>query len=79
MGFFSASRFLGRQERLESHCASNTSASVTTTTAAASSRECVIESSIFPAPTFAAHFAVRPERKTPGFGRPRTSISFHVK
>jgi hypothetical protein len=23
--------------------------------------------------------AVRPERKMPGFGRPRTSISFHVK
>jgi hypothetical protein len=52
---------------------------MTTATAAASSRECVIDSSIFPAPTFSAHLAVRPERKTPGFGRPRTSISFQVK
>jgi hypothetical protein len=30
-------------------------------------------------PTFAAQAAVRPLRYTPGFGRPRTSISFHVK
>jgi hypothetical protein len=69
-----APRLLGRQQWFESH-----SSSRTTATAAASSRECVIESSIFPAPTFAAHLAVRPERKTPGFGLPRTSISFHVK
>ena len=48
-------------------------------TAAASSLECVIESSIRPAPTFSAHFSVRPVRWTPGFGRPRTSISFQVK
>ena len=54
-------------------------AAITTATAAASSREWVIESSISPAPTFAAHCAVRPLRKTPGFGRPRISISFQVK
>ena len=47
---------VGRQERLEPH------ASTTTATAAASSRECVIESSIRPAPTFSAQAAVRPER-----------------
>jgi hypothetical protein len=52
---------------------------MTTAIAAASSRECVLDSSIFPAPTLRAHWAVRPERKTPGFGRPRTSISFQVK
>ena len=50
-----------------------------TATAAASSRECVIESSIAPAPTRSAHAAVRPLRCTPGFGRPRISISFQVK
>ena len=64
---------VGREERLEPH------ASTTTATAAASSREWVIDSSILPAPTFSAHAAVRPERCTPGFGRPRISISFHVK
>ena len=32
-----------------------------------------------PAPTFSAQAAVRPVRKTPGFGRPRISISFQVK
>ena len=72
---FGPARLVRRQQRLQPHC----SASMTTATAAASSRECVIESSIFPAPTLAAHFAVRPERNTPGFGRPRTSISFQVK
>src|SRR4029077_3660208 len=70
-----APRLVGGQERLQPHVF----ASRTTATAAASSRECVIESSIFPAPTFSAHAAVRPVRKTPGFGRPRISISFQVK
>src|SRR5581483_3293314 len=54
-------------------------ASTTTATAAASSCECVIESSIRPAPTRSAKRAVRPLRWTPGFGRPFTSISFQVK
>jgi len=62
------------REREEPH-----SASSATATAAASSRECVIESSIRPAPTRSAHWAVLPLRYTPGFGRPRISISFHVK
>ena len=35
-------------------------------TAVASSRECVIERSIFPAPTRSAQAFVRPERFTPG-------------
>jgi hypothetical protein len=74
MGFLRAARLFRSQKRFQPH-----SASMTTATAAASSRECVIDSSIFPAPTFSAHLAVRPERKTPGFGRPRTSISFQVK
>src|SRR5262249_26775520 len=51
----------------------------TTAPAAASSRECVIESSIRTSPSRSAQRAVRPLRWTPGFGRPRTSISFHVK
>ena len=41
--------------------------------------ECVIDRSIRPAPTLSAQAAVRPERLTPGFGRPRISISRHVK
>ena len=68
-----AACLLGGEERQEPH------RSTTTATAAASSRECVIDSSIEPAPTFSAHAAVRPVRWTPGFGRPRISISFHVK
>jgi hypothetical protein len=72
--FLRAACLVRGEQRLQPHYASTTTA-----TAAASSRECVIESSIFPAPTFAAQVAVRPERKTPGFGRPRISISFHVK
>ena len=68
-----APRLVGGEERLQPH------AGKATATAAASSRECVIESSIVPAPTFSAHAAVRPLRYTPGFGRPRISISFHVK
>ena len=66
-------RLVGGQERLQPH------SSTTTATAAASSRECVIESSIRPAPIFSAHAAVRPLRWIPGLGRPRTSISFQVK
>src|SRR5919204_1687234 len=54
-------------------------ASETTQIAAASSRECVIERSIAPALVHSAHSFVRPERRTPGFGRPAISISFHVK
>ena len=46
---------------------------------AASSRECVIERSTSPAPTCAAHAATRPDRRTPGFGRPTISISCHAK
>ena len=52
---------------------------ITTATAAASSRECVIESSMRPAPIRSATCAVRPLSSTPGFGRPRISISRHVK
>ena len=70
---FGAPRLVGREERLQPH------PSTTTATAAASSREWVIESSILPAPTFFANCAVRPLKYTPGFGRPRISISFHVK
>jgi hypothetical protein len=44
----------------------------------ASSRECVIESSILPAPTRSAQALVRPESVTPGFGRPAISISRQV-
>jgi hypothetical protein len=73
MGLLGAPRLLRGKQRLQPH------ASTTTATAAASSREWVIESSIVPAPTFSAHAAVRPVRKTPGFGRPRISISFQVK
>ena len=47
--------------------------------AAASPRECVIERSIAPACIRSAKAFVRPERTTPGFGRPAISISFHVK
>ena len=70
---FGAARLVGGEERLQPHAGNATAI------AAASSRECVIESSIVPAPTFSANAAVRPLRCTPGFGRPRTSISFHVK
>ena len=70
---FGAARLVGGEERLQPHAGNATA------TAAASSRECVIESSIVPAPTFSANAAVRPLRCTPGFGRPRTSISFQVK
>ncbi len=73
MGLLGAARLLGGEERQEPH------RSTTTATAAASSRECVMESSIEPAPTCSAHAAVRPVRWTPGFGRPRISISFQVK
>ena len=73
MRFLRTTRLVSSQQRLQPH------GSTTTATAAASSREWVIESSIEPAPTFSAHCAVRPVRKTPGFGRPRISISFHVK
>ena len=38
-----------------------------------------MERSIGPAPTRCAHAAVRPESRTPGFGRPAISISFQVK
>src|SRR5581483_163440 len=51
----------------------------TTATAAASSREWVMERSIAPASTWSAQAAVRPERRTDGFGRPAISISFQVK
>ena len=66
----------GRVERLEalSHRRAGDDA-----IAAAISRECVIERSIAPAPTRSAKAAVRPESRTPGFGRPTISISFHVK
>ncbi len=47
--------------------------------AAAISRECVIDRSIGPAWTRSANAAVRPDSRTPGFGRPTISISFHVK
>ena len=73
MRFFGATRLVGGEERLQPHAGNATAI------AAASSRECVIESSIVPAPTRSANAAVRPLRCTPGFGRPRTSISFHVK
>ena len=46
--------------------------------AAAISRECVIDRSIAPAWTRSAKAAVRPDNRTPGFGRPTISISFHV-
>ena len=68
-----APRLVGGEKRLQPHAGSATA------TAAASSRECVIESSIEAAPMRSANAAVRPLRCTPGFGRPRTSISFHVK
>src|SRR5207249_9236977 len=58
-----------RVERLEHQ------ASLTTATALASSRECVIDRSIAPAPTPSAHSASRPLRRTDGFGRPAISIS----
>ena len=46
----------------------------------ASSRECVIDSSIAPAPRRARPSAAsRPERRTAGFGRPAISISRQVK
>ena len=51
----------------------------TTATACASSRECVIERSIAPAPSASARAATRPERRTDGFGRPTISISFQAK
>jgi hypothetical protein len=51
----SARRLLGGEQRQERH-------RVTTATAAASSRECVIDSSIRPAPIRAANAAVRPLR-----------------
>ena len=69
-----------REERLEPHEPSVGSSGMTTATAAASSRECVIESSIWPAPIrVGIPAAVRPLRCTPGFGRPWISISFQVK
>ena len=51
----------------------------TTATAEASSRECVIERSIAPAPRCAAQSARRPDSRTDGFGRPTISTSFHAK
>src|SRR5207253_3946765 len=48
-------------------------------TALASSRECVIERSIAPAPTRSAHSAIRPLRWTEGFGRPAISTSRQAK
>ena len=53
-------------------------ASATTHTAEASSRECVIERSIAPAPTRSAQAATRPESRTDGFGRPAISMSFQA-
>ncbi len=47
----------------------------TTQTAVASSRECVIDRSIAPAPTRPACAAMRPESDTDGLGRPAISIS----
>src|SRR5581483_2789503 len=67
-------RLLCREQRDEPHPTSSATA-----TAAASPREWVIESSIRSAPSRAAKAAVRPDRWTPGFGRPRISISFQVK
>ena len=54
-------------------------ASLPTATAAASSRECVIESSIVAAPTAAARAAMPPAQPHAGFGRPTISISLQVK
>src|SRR5205807_5133419 len=52
--------------------------SSTTATALASSRECVIDRSIAPAPISCAQRATRPLRLTDGFGRPAISTSRHA-
>ena len=73
-------RLLGAPGLVGGERAAGLTPSTTTATAAASSRECVIESSIRPAPIRSANARrAAAESCTPGFGRPRISISFQVK